>query len=327
MATVALFVAGISLLVALAALVWQIVKHFLDGGRVKVYLNTAVLEPEFMIATNLSGRFAYRGKDNGRSVTYGRALELAQLVVENPGKVPVTVYSPGLYYKGADRTKHRVTPRMISTEETLGADRAITDMVVRIEPYDRVTFLLDYWSVVPSAFKDNDLEEIHLRGYVGVAGRTKRPQLSSRKLRWRIKRGAYTAIEGTPEFTPYAVIWREMYRRLPAHGTDPDWPGGAPIRITKGSVGYMLKSAMSRFDERPSIDDFETALLDIAKEDGERFSTLGLHVYEAYEALDLMEGNLTEWTEGLYRRDGSERGAPEDEDPSPKEAEQGEDGS
>lgn len=196
-ATVALLVAGSSL----AALTWQIVKHFLDGGRVRVYLNAASLEPELMLTTNESGRFALGLGTTAKRPPRAR-LELAQLVVENPWKVPVTIYSPGLFYKGSGRTKHAVTPRLIATGETMGSGHAITDTLVRTQPYDRVTFLLAYWSVVPGAFSDNDLEKIDLRGYVGVAGRTMRPQLSSRKLRWTIDRDAYTTLEGPRNFLP-----------------------------------------------------------------------------------------------------------------------------
>lgn len=90
----------LSFLIALSALGWQVAKHFLDGGRVKVYLNTAVWQPEYMIATNRSGKLAFKEGSASRSVTHGEALELAQLVVENPGRTAVTIYSPGLQFSG-----------------------------------------------------------------------------------------------------------------------------------------------------------------------------------------------------------------------------------
>jgi len=214
-ATWALVVSLLSFGIALVALGWQVTKHFLNGGRVKVYLNTAVLEPEFMLATNRSGRFVLQNDNAAHSVTRGRALELAQLVVENPGRVPVTVYSPGLSISGHGKKNHSLVPRMFATEASFGPDKAVADTVVRLEPYARVTFLLDYWSVMPSLLKEAPKGRVLVRGFVGVAGRTKRPQKSSWRRRWRIGKGAYTAIVGSPEFTPFSVMWHEMYVRLP----------------------------------------------------------------------------------------------------------------
>lgn len=79
----------LSFLIALSALGWQVTKHFLDGGRVKVYLNTAILYPEYMIATDHSGKHRLQNSHPAMEVTRnGKALELAQLVVENPGARP-----------------------------------------------------------------------------------------------------------------------------------------------------------------------------------------------------------------------------------------------
>ncbi|MUL41513.1 hypothetical protein FZ103_10050 [Streptomonospora sp. PA3] len=307
---------GVSLLsfgVALVALGWQITKHFLDGGRVNVYLNTAVWEPEFKLVTNHSGRHQLQDDASARSVTHGRALELAQLVVENPGRVPVTIYSPGLSFSGHGKKKHSVVPRMLATGDSFGPNNAVTDTVVRLDPYDRVTFLLDYWSVTPSLLKDAPTGRVVVRGYVGVAGRTSRPQKSSWRRRWRITRGMYTAIEGTPAFTPLAVLWREMYFRLPERSegeADRHPKAGAPI--TRGLANHILDSAMSRFEHRPERDELKNALDEIAKEHGDRFPTLGTILLEGYEALDQMEGHLTAWTEGLFfwkdwqRRHGAE---------------------
>lgn len=300
----------LSLPIALGALGWQVAKHFLDGGRVKVYLNTAIWEPEFKLASNRSGKFQLQDDDSARRVTHGRALELAQLVVENPGRIPVTIYSPGLSISGHGKRNHSLVPRMFSTGEAFGPDSAVTDTVVRLDPYARVTFLLDYWSVVPSLLKDAPKDRVFLRGYVGVAGRTKRPQKSTRRLRWQIERGTYTAIQGPPAFTPFAVLWREMYVRLPEHADDE--PGrhpeaGAPL--TRGMASYVLDEAMSRFDERPERADLQAVVDEIAQRHGDRFPMLGFSLLEGYEALDRMEGRLAAWTEGLFSRDYEERRA------------------
>lgn len=114
----ALGVSLLSFLIALAALGWQVAKHFLDGGRVKVYLNTAIWEPEVKLTTNSSGTLILQSDDSARSVTHGRALELAQLVVENPGRAAVTIYSPGLSISGHGKKHHSLVPRMFSTDSS-----------------------------------------------------------------------------------------------------------------------------------------------------------------------------------------------------------------
>lgn len=298
-ATWALIVSILSFATAMVALGWQIAKHFLDGGRVRVYLNTAIWEPEFMLMTNRSGRFALQNDGHAHSVTHGRALELAQLVVENPGRVPVTIYSPGLSVSGHGKKDHSIVPRMFQTKGAFGPEEAVSDTVVRLEPYGRVTFLLDYWSVIPSLLKEAPKGRVVVRGYVGVAGRTKRPQMSTWKLRWQIDRGTYTAIEGSPKFTPFSVMWREMYVQLPESTEESHRHPNAGPPITRGMLRLILDEAMSRFDARPDREELTEALNEIATKRGDKFPVLGYSTLEAYEALERMKGHLADWTVGL----------------------------
>jgi hypothetical protein len=287
-------------MIAIVALTWQVIKHFLDSGRVRVYLNTAIWEPGFMLATNRSGRFILKDDTSARQVARGRALELAQLVVENPGKVPVTIYSPGLAISGDGSKDHSLVPRLFATDASFGPDQAVTDTVVRLDPFARVTFLLDFWSVMPGLVSEAPKGRLFLRGHVGVAGRTKRPQKSSRRKQWRISTGEYTAIEGSPQFTPFSVMWREMYGRLPAGPEDyPLRHSDAGSPITQVLLRFVLDKAMSRFDARPDGTQLTHVLNEIAEEHGDRYPTIGYLVHEAYEALDSMDGHLTAWRTGL----------------------------
>jgi hypothetical protein len=296
----ALLVSLLSFGIAMVALGWQVTKHFLDGGRVKVYLNTAALEPDVMVATRRDGRFALTDAGVVASVTRGYALEVAQLVVENPGRIPVTIYSPGLAISGHGKRRHTLTPRMFTTRDTFGADHAISDTVVRLESYGRVTFLLDYWSVVPRLLAQAPRHRLVIRGFVSVAGRTKRPQKSTWRLRWRLQRGDYTAIPGSPKFSPFAVLWRELYVHLPEH-EDPSRPATSGRTLTRSMAGGLLLEAMSEFNECPSREVLQKALEDGARKDGVRFPALGFALLEGYLALDRMEGHLTAWDEGLMR--------------------------
>lgn len=299
--TLTLVISLLSFVIAIVALFWQIAKHFLDGGRVRVYLNTAIWEPEFMLATNRSGRLRLKDDQSARSVIRGRALEVAQLVVENPGRIPVTIYSPGLAFSGHGRKDHSVVPRMFGTDGTYGPDDALTDRVVRIEPYGRATFLLDLWSVMPGLLEDAPKGEVVVRGQVEVAGK-RSPTRSRWRKRWRIRSGMYTAIEGNPDFTPFAVIWGTMYRYLPTYeNAQRDRHPNAGLRVSRGMVGLLLDEVMSGFDERPEEALFKDAMDAAAEERGEKFPSYALPSLYAYQALDRMQGHLTDWSEGLFR--------------------------
>lgn len=296
-----LIISLLSFAAALGALVWQFAKHFLDGGRVRVYLNTAIWEPEVMLATNRSGRFHLKGDQAAQAVVRGRALEVAQLVVENPGRIPVTVYSPGLSFSGHGKRRHSVVPRMFGTDGAYGPDDALTDTVVRIEPYGRVTFLLDFWSVMPGISEDTPKGEVVVRGQVDVAGK-RRPRRSSWLRRWKIRSGMYTAIEGSPDFTPFAVVWGVMFRHLPTYEeVKRDTHANAGRIVTRGMAGFLLDEVMSGFDERPEKELFKDTLDAAAQAHGEKFPSFGLASLYAYRELDRMQGHLTEWSEGLFR--------------------------
>lgn len=299
--TLTLVISLLSFVIAMVALVWQIIKHFLDGGRVKVSLNAAIWEPDFMLATNRSGRLLMKNGDAATAVVRGRALEVAQLVVENPGRIPVTVYSPGLSFNGHRQKQYSVVPRMFETDGAYGPDDALTDNIVRIEPYGRVTFLLDLWSIMPGILKDAPKGEVTVRGQVDVAGK-KHPRKSAWRKRWNVRRGMYTAIEGEPDFTPYAVIWGVMFRQLPRHeDAKSNRNPNAGVAVSRGMVGYLLDGVMSSFDERPDEKRFEDAMNKAAENHGEKFPSFALATYQAYQELDRMHDHLTGWHEGLFR--------------------------
>lgn len=302
----ALIISICSFATALTALGWQIAKHFLDGGRVKVYLNVAIWEPGFSIVVKSSGRLSFKNEDAAREVIRGNAFELGQLVVENPGRVPVTIYGPSLSFSGHGKKGHTVGPRLITAGDGFGANAATKDSVVRLEPYGRVTFLFDFWALMPGIFENASSDHVFVRGHIGVAGRTKRPQQSGWRRRWRVERGMYTAIDGSPPFTPFSVLWRSMYFRLPESAEDnPHRSPEAGRAITRGDATFLLDEAMSRFDHRPDLDAMVIAVDELAKKRGDRFPAIGSSVMWGYIALDRMDGHLTEWTEGLFHKSPS----------------------
>jgi hypothetical protein len=287
----ALVVAGVGLAASLGALGWQFAKHVLDGGRVKVYLNAGIWEPSFALRINETGRFALRADDD-TAATFRDHFEVAQLVIENPGRTAVTVYKPGLAISGAGAKRHSLTPRTFELGEGFGADKPSTANVVRLEPYDRVSFLFDYWSVVPSLLDKASSRGITMRGYVSVAGRTNRPQKSSWRKRWRIPQGAYTAIVGSPKIAPFTVLWRELWRDVPARD---DVGKDGRFRVTPGNVKYVLERTMSKFDEAPDRDTFIAALEAEAQKAGDEYPVISTGVFDGYESLERLKDHLGPW--------------------------------
>ncbi|MEU2358021.1 hypothetical protein ABZ599_34445 [Streptomyces misionensis] len=287
-AVLALAVSLLSFAVALGALGWQITKHRLDGGRPKVYLNVAVWEPNSKIMVNRSGKWELNTTDLGESGSEN--IELAQLVVENPGRTAITVYTPGLAITGTEKPAYSISPRAFEVRG-FGADSSTSDTSVRIDPYDRVTFLLDYWSVVPRLLREaKGGGSIRLRGCISVAGRAK-PCLSSKRLAWHIPPGAWTARRDIQEISPFTVIWRELFKANTKKPSSEEEVDGFPSYL----LGVIVRTAMQKFDERPSVEEFIDALEQADRRyESEHFRYEGLS-FIMDESLDRHKGHLSTW--------------------------------
>jgi len=282
-AVLALIIAGAGFGLSFIALIWQVAKHLLDGGRVKVQLNAGAWEPGFMLLVNRTGKWKLNPKDHAKP----DRIEVAQLVVENPGRTPVTIYSPGIAITGDGSKRHRISPRMFPLPD-YGSDSAVTDTVVRINPYDRVTFLLDYWSVVPGLKAKAGQRTIVLRGVVEVAGK-RWPRRSPRRLAWKIRPSDWSSYKGVKDLSPRTVMFRPFY--VSAHG-DMEREG----KLSRVMLSGVLFEAMKKFEDRPPREEFETALEETAKAYGVEHPIMGMAVWNMYEALDQRAGQLGSWT-------------------------------
>lgn len=286
-AVLALFVAAAGFLVALFTLGWQIYKHILDGGRVRVYLNAATWEPGIKLTTNNTGKWEMSVGAFGKIAREN--IELAQLVVENPGRAATTIHSPGLSIVVKGEPERHIVPRMFKLDD-YGSNTAMAETVVRIDPYDRVTFLLDYWSVITDHLTIPQAAEVKVRGSVLVAGH-KRPRRSSRRRAWKIPSDAWTAYRDLDSISPFTVMWRVLCR----------WHlGGRKPHIT--SSGYsmselsaILLEAMQKFDKQPSYDEFTAAIREAAREfeiDHLPFAALS---FQMMDELERHKGHLGAW--------------------------------
>ncbi|MGA5270162.1 hypothetical protein [Streptomyces lydicamycinicus] len=283
-AVLTLIVAGFGLLASLVALGWQVAKHMLDGGRARVYLNAAIWEPGLRLTVNRTGKWE-TGTDHFEHVM-PENLEVAQLVVENPGRTPITAYNPTLSIAGIGRNGRTIAPRMFKAS-TFGPESPKTEALVRIEPYDRVTFLLDYWSVIPSLLDGAGKSSLRIRGAVSIAGR-KGLRRSSRRFAWNVPRDSFTSHKRSVEISPFTIMWREMYRMQAM------W-GGDEQEVDAFRLGVVLREAMFEFGELPSREDFEIALERAVDRHCMERQVPSVITWDMYRSLDRHARHLGPW--------------------------------
>ncbi|MER7758652.1 hypothetical protein [Streptomyces sp. NPDC097619] len=305
----ALVVSLLSFTVAVTTLGWQVVKHVLDGGRVRVQLNAAVLS-ESAMAVNDTGKWgiAYPPFDGGAPSAH---LEVAHLVVENPGRYGVTVHGPALVVSGARAGRYAICPALFGFT---GDETVSTQSLVRLEPYSRVTFLLDYWDVVESVRErrdgSGDTEEtaagggVRLRGMVRVAGRRK-PRKSSRWRAWRIPNDAWTSRSDVTELDPHTVMWRELYREHRAVGRRDAEEAGVPF----ARLQMVVHRARRMLTELPTVERLERALNDAADELGLPHTHFGGTALHMHAALTAHAPHLAPWRTAPESGAAATRGA------------------
>ncbi len=252
-----------------------------------MYLNAATWEPNARLTTNNTGKWKMKAGEFGR--VSKENIELAQLVVENPGRTAITVHRPSLAISTRGKKGYFVTPRMFKLEN-YGSDTATAETVVRIDPYDRVTFLLDYWSVIHSKLDNSQNKRINVRGSVLVAGR-KHPRRSPRRLTWKIPKEAWTAYTDVRILSPFTVMWREICRSHLGGKSPNRNETSPPVSVLSG----VLFEAMRKFEERPTQEDFRSAIKEVAAEWKVSHLPLQIASFRMYEALDWNRENLGPW--------------------------------
>ena len=218
--------AWLALGLAIVSILTQLGTRYLDGGRIRVRLNPAFVDAgSGGIVTITSGIWPVEPEHYGRAGARPQPeniIELAEVIVENRGRLPVTVHEIGLTWTGVRgqgstrQAHHHVIPRYFKIESS-GERRYIDEDEVRLEPYDRVSYLLDYWALLEPDRKS--LGGIRtVRASAQVAGR-RSPTKSSRGWQWVIPDGAVSAFRGTTKLTVRGVVTGAVIR---ATGRDRD---------------------------------------------------------------------------------------------------------
>lgn len=201
-------IASLALLVACVAAwtTWRIHKD--SGGRVQVRMNAAAYFPyagTSKLGCNDEGEFFLNESPEP-------SVELAQIIIENPGRTGVTVTGVRLRIVGLNRANYTTIKPRSFLLEGYGGSGARPEDHFRLDPYDRRSLLFDYWSIVDAEFdKDPSLRELSLFAEVTVAGHS-HPFDSKRHGYWRIKRHFVSAFGGHTIRRPRNIVLTEFLR-------------------------------------------------------------------------------------------------------------------
>jgi hypothetical protein len=142
-------------------------------------------------------------------------VEMAEIVVENKGRHPITVYQIGFRWKGKRpkwykrRPTHHTVPRVFKLDGF--GDRVYLDVrELRLEPADRMSMLFDYWSIL-EVDRESPRHRRRIRASAQVAGRA-RPTLSSRRRQWVIPDSAVSGVAGITRLTVRGLAARAILR-------------------------------------------------------------------------------------------------------------------
>lgn len=152
------------------------------AGRVVVQMNTSLLNPGRSLLSNDKGTW---GLDTH---TYDEnGVELAKIVIENPGRTAATLTMVELRIEGSKDPDLAMAVRPIEVRH-IGGVSSVPNFNYRLEPFDQVVYLVDFWSVVSYVFNEEpELRQINVCASVKVAGQNNRYD-SKKHGYWTIRR-------------------------------------------------------------------------------------------------------------------------------------------
>lgn len=218
------------------------------AGRAMVLLKLAGFDPmRGALATTEEGKF--RRTRNGAPV-----MELAQVVVENPGRSPVTIRKVSLRLKGTSSRRRTVTPRVFELEN-MWSGSAVTETYKRLGAYDHTTYLMDFWSVVDNEFsKDPTLHKMTMLAEVEIAGYRK---VFRSKAKWVFYAGTLSALRDQRQRHTEDIALTELVR---AYAWDHD--RGVHSLNELFDLGYVAKNLASTISSSCSQLEIENAVVE-----------------------------------------------------------------
>jgi len=175
-----------------------------------VTLAPGILEPDVVV-----GRWESRLPESQFKGRMGLrfSLEVAIVTVENLGRSSTTVSAPHLRFRHPLlRPPYQKTRRTIQWS-CLPFDGYCTDSRVRLEPGDRLHFLVNATPALSVAVQDYP-RGANIRASVEAGGR--KPRLSSWRSRWRVRPGDRPWLFSTDTFDLTRQIFRALAQRVPS---------------------------------------------------------------------------------------------------------------
>lgn len=118
-----------------------------------------------MLTTRNDGKLSYSKR---QSIRLGPGIELAQIIVENPGRLAVTIIAVELEVIGGTEKDYSVTPRLFTVPHIDTSSASGTHL--RLEPYGQAVFMLDVWSVIEGERVEGAMGTMTVRARVKIAG-------------------------------------------------------------------------------------------------------------------------------------------------------------
>lgn len=240
--TTAFFMALAALILTVSNITVTIANHRNTAGRVVVEMNAALLVPGRGVQTTPEGTWGLRPYEGPR---YG--VELAQVVLQNPGRTGATVLGVELEIQGAQELVYRETPEAFELRDH-GTVSATKDRKCRLDPFDQTTYLLDFWHVVDEVFQNEPtLRTINVRAATNVAGQNN-PYNSAKHGWWTIPRHHVSLLPPYTRRSARSVILLELMRAAedPAHNPYlDDLAGKLEHAIAPSSSGVEIGEALA----------------------------------------------------------------------------------
>lgn len=180
----------------------------MSAGQVEVQMDAALLNPTRSLVANHDGKWGLRlGNYDSTGV------ELAKVVIENPGRTAATITQLDFRVEGSTNPDFAMGVRSIAVKkltETLGGTTISDGLPHRLEPYDQVVYLLDFWSIANHVFEQEpQLRQITLWASVKVAGQPE--HYHSRKHgHWIIRREWVSFISPYTKRSAHSIILAEL---------------------------------------------------------------------------------------------------------------------
>ncbi len=261
-------VAMAALILSVFALSAQLLSRYLDGGRVRVTLRPLLYDPFGGIVHSVdSGEWPYRTKrarELNESANRGTAVDLAEIVLENVGRLAITVTSIQVAKRSDARRRFRrqwhhfgLPPYELTDFEP---NRFVSSVdSFRLEPYSRISILVDPWLLLAPGRRTKEGFTI-LRATAQVPGR--RRSYSSPRRAWRVLDSVVTSIEAASTKPLQAVITKAIFSsdHQQTLRTQPRWEMVSSLSATIASQPWPTTHTAQRQLVREALDHYNELL-------------------------------------------------------------------